>query len=219
MKKDKITNPSEEASVEEAVVPTTADNAIEENAESASPADASTAKKARTKRIVGLTFTCLCIAIVLFLLFVVGTLAVDKFIKKSPVPSFFGTSALIVTTGSMSGTIEEGDLVIVKRASEYKIGDIVTFVASDNTGDIVTHRIIQIRDGKFITRGDANNAQDPRPISEEDIVGKVTGTIPRVGLFFKWLVNEFGWVYIVGIIVIIAVGVVLLKMIPAKKEN
>ena len=60
-------------------------------------------KKARS--VVKIVFTSLGIAIVAFLFFVVATLAVDKFIKKSPVPSFFGYSTLIVTTGSMSGTI------------------------------------------------------------------------------------------------------------------
>ena len=36
-------------------------------------------------------------------------LCFDKFVLKHRVPSIFGYSSLMVATGSMSGTIEEGD--------------------------------------------------------------------------------------------------------------
>lgn len=176
------------------------------------------AKTSKAKTIVKWSFTGLGLAIVAFLVFVLIVLAVDKFGRKSAVPSFFGTSALIVATGSMSGTIEEGDLIIIKKSDEYKTGDIVTFIQDGDTIP-TTHRIIRIRDGKFYTKGDANNAEDTHPIEQAEIVGKVTKTVPHVGLFFRWLKDEFGWVYLVGVVGVVVVGVVLLKQFPSKEKS
>lgn len=137
-------------------------------------------------------------------------LAVDKFVLKSPVPSVFGYSALTVKTGSMSGTIEIGDLIIIKDTGEYEIGDIVTFL---HEGDTVptTHRIISMdENGLFITRGDANNVQDALPVSKDIILGEVVKVLPEVGLFAEWLQSE-GWIYLVALLVILGGGTVFVQ--------
>jgi lipoprotein signal peptidase len=43
------------------------------------------------------------------------------------------------------------------------------------------------------------------------ILGEVVTTIPHVGLFFSWLTAESGWVYLVAVVAIIALGIVLIK--------
>ena len=137
-------------------------------------------------------------------------LAVDKFVLKSPVPSVFGYSALTVKTGSMSGTIEIGDLIIIKDTGEYEIGDIVTFLQN---GDSVptTHRIIGMdENGAFITRGDANNVQDALPVSKDIILGEVVKVLPEVGLFAE-RVQSRGWIYIVALLVILGGGTVFVQ--------
>lgn len=137
-------------------------------------------------------------------------LAVDKFVLKSPVPSVFGYSALTVKTGSMSGTIEIGDLIIIKDTGEYEIGDIVTFL---HEGDTVptTHRIISmVENGLFITRGDANNVQDALPVSKDIILGEVVKVLPEVGLFAEWVQSE-GWIFLIALLVILGGGTVFVQ--------
>ena len=137
-------------------------------------------------------------------------LAVDAFVLKSPVPSVFGYSALTVKTGSMSGTIEIGDLIIIKDTGDYEIGDIVTFLQK---GDSIptTHRIIDSReDGSFITKGDANNVQDALPVSKDNIFGEVVKVLPEVGLFAERVQSE-GWIYIVALLVILGGGTVFVQ--------
>ncbi len=204
-------------SVVTASVKSKSDNANGGSAAVAQADGGAAVKRKRKMSVVGIVFTCIGVAIVLFLFFVAVTLAVDKFVKKSPVPSFFGTSTLIVTTGSMSGTIEDGDMIVVKKSDEYKIGDIITFLPA---GDSIptTHRIIRVNDGMFYTKGDANNAEDTRAIEKSDIVGKVAFTVPHVGLFFRWLRDDLGWVYIVAIVVVVIAGIVLLKQFPVNKK-
>ena len=137
-------------------------------------------------------------------------LAVDACVLKSPVPSVFGYSALTVKTGSMSGTIEIGDLIIIKDTGDYEIGDIVTFLQK---GDSIptTHRIIDSReDGSFITKGDANNVQDALPVSKDIILGEVVKVLPEVGLFAERVQSE-GWIYIVALLVILCGGTVFVQ--------
>ncbi len=151
---------------------------------------------------------CIVGAIVLFIVIALGTLLVKKYIKKDPVPMFAGYACMIVASPSMTGTINEGDMVIVRRSSEFKLGDIVTYVTTD-TNEAVTHRIVNYGDGEgmFVTKGDFNNTQDMVQISIDQIAGKVVTVIPKVGLAVKWFLYEGGIVYVVAIIAIIAVGV------------
>lgn len=167
-------------------------------------------KTSRTRVIVKRVFVGILLAIVLFLLVVVVMLCWDKFIKKSPAPSAFGYAGLIVTTGSMSGTIEEGDLVIITRTNDYKIGDIITFIGEGETTP-TTHRIVGYDGELYVTKGDANNVDDLVHIQKSEILGEVVCTVPHVGLFFQWVGQENGWIYLVAVIAIVAIGVVLFK--------
>ena len=138
-------------------------------------------------------------------------LCFDKFVLKHQIPSIFGYSSLMVATGSMSGTIEEGDLIIIKNTGDYKVGEIVTFFQDGDTIP-TTHRIIGVDDeGLWITRGDANNSKDSRSISSDEIIGEWVMTIPYVGTFIDWAVEGGGLIYIIGIFLILGLGIYIIK--------
>ena len=73
-----------------------------------------------------------------------------------------------VMTGSMETGIHSGDYILVKKSSNYKKGDVITYMKD---GNYITHRIVKIENNKIITKGDANNVED-EAIEKEDIVGK-----------------------------------------------
>lgn len=93
-------------------------------------------------------------------------------------PSIFGYSMAAIVSGSMSGTIEVDDLVVIHQEEAYEIGDIISY---DDGNVFVVHRIIRKEDDSFITKGDANNTEDPEPVMFEDITGKVVAVIPKLG--------------------------------------
>ena len=112
-----------------------------------------------------------------------------------------------VLTGSMSPTIKPGSLIIVKpeKVEKLKVGDVITF-KNQNSSNITTHRIKSIQNEsnlQFITQGDANNIEDPMPISENLIIGKVIMFIPFIGAtmaFIKdniWIMMLFVSTYVV----------------------
>jgi len=80
--------------------------------------------------------------------------------------------------------LEIGDVIIVKKSKEYKIGDIIVYQPENSKYSII-HRIVAINeDGTYQTKGDRNNAQFPyeKKIEATQIHGKAIFRIPLIGL-------------------------------------
>ena len=99
--------------------------------------------------------------------------------------SFFGYSVFEVQTGSMGEVVEPGDWIIVKYTKNIKLNDVVTF---EQKGEYITHRVIEVYNGTYVTKGDANTAKDA-PISKDQIVGKVVKVISNFGILRKTIFN------------------------------
>lgn len=63
-----------------------------------------------------------------------------------------------------------GDKILVQSTDNYEVGDVITYIEVD--GHYVTHRIVSINDGIIVTKGDANQSEDP-PIHLDNIMGKM----------------------------------------------
>lgn len=122
-------------------------------------------------------------------------------------PSVLGITPMVVLSGSMSGDaedhIEVGDLIFVGKteAEELEVGDVIAFMEGKV---VVTHRIIEIQRDEngvplFTTKGDANNAQDQRPVTESNLVGIYKARIPKVGDFALFLQTPMGMVLFIGL--------------------
>jgi signal peptidase len=108
-----------------------------------------------------------------------------------------------VYTGSMEPAIPVGSIVVIKPANPetLKIGDIICFKLSESAITSVTHRIFNITDQGFITKGDANEDPDQWIVKKENVIGKVILTVPFIGY--------------IGYFVRIPTGFILLIVIPA----
>lgn len=164
----------------------------------------------KTKKIIIKVFSGIGLAIVAFLIIVVGWLSIQKFFMHDPVPSFAGYSHLIVTTGSMESEISAGDLIIIKDTGDYKNGDIITFMHEGETTP-TTHRIIYTYGDVYVTKGDANNTADINSVHISEVYGEVVMIVPHLGLFIQWVKDGGGLIYVVGIILIIAAGIYIIK--------
>ena len=106
------------------------------------------------------------------------------------VPSVLGYSFLQVQTGSMEPEFHVGSIVIAKKVNpeELEVGDVISFysMADDINGKVNTHRIVKLSANmaggrRFITKGDANTANDPDDVSPVNVIGKVVYNIGSVG--------------------------------------
>ena len=136
------------------------------------------------------------------------TLAYDKFVKKSKIPSVFGYSMLIVASPSMTGAIEAGDAIIIKNSDSYAVGDVITYFPEDESFS-VTHRIVRMECDKFYTKGDANQSEDSDPVLIEQIVGKVAVKLDKVGYFIEWLKSPVGIIFAATFIVLLILIIVI----------
>ncbi|MDR0956030.1 MAG: signal peptidase I [Candidatus Nomurabacteria bacterium] len=104
----------------------------------------------------------------------------------------FRYKALAIGSGSMTGTINKGDAVIIdqstKSLDKIKVG---TVVAYRHSGEIIVHRLIKLfpRGDSVIgqTKGDFNNAQDGWTIDSSEVLGTVNWRLPLVGWPTVWL--------------------------------
>jgi len=146
----------------------------------------------------------------LFYLLLSGLVLAALFFAMSSDPnkSFFSYRWYWVQTGSMEPDLPVGALAVVKVVDPtmLRIGDDATFAIARRGGtDYLTHRIVEIieirpasdvdryplEEGEsvlveeellFVTRGIANDKNDPEPRSADTVVGKVIAHIPYVGI-------------------------------------
>ena len=122
----------------------------------------------------------------LILTFIVGIVIysfISTQILKKDYTNIFGYTYYSVATGSMKPVISPNDLIFVKITKNVSKGDIITF---KDSASIVTHRLIDINNNKYITKGDANNTSDTG-INKNDIIGKVVYVITP-DVIFKGIV-------------------------------
>jgi signal peptidase len=115
----------------------------------------------------------------------------------------------VIASGSMSGTYEIGDVVVVlgQDTIEPATGDVIVFhyyniSRSEIVGEF-SHRIIGgSADSGFITQGDANPEPDVSPVLKDDVIGVVVGHIPNLGWMLQpqWLIAALTVLVVVGLI-------------------
>jgi signal peptidase I len=94
--------------------------------------------------------------------------------------------------------MNKGDIIIVKglKNQDYGVGDVIIFSRGAGYSTPIIHRIIAVNEINgtkvFSTKGDHNGGQHPyeQEISEDQVIGKAVGRIPKLGwvkLFFTQL--------------------------------
>lgn len=151
------------------------------------------------------------------------TMIIKGLVNPGKVPTFGGYSPLIVLTDSMFPDIKSGDLIIVKSvdASEVKEGDVISFFDPEASGTaVVTHRIITVQDdGSFITKGDANNAEDSAAVPPENLVGLYQLRIAGAGNVAMFLQTTPGLILCVGLPLILLIGYDMIRRRRYEKAN
>ena len=136
-----------------------------------------------------------------------------------------GYQMLTVDSGSMEPNFPEDSLIFVKMVdpSELQADDVITFTV-DEKGTLVTHRIVAVLkdERSFITRGDANNTNDPNTVPFGNVVGKAELCLPGIGAVFRAVTAESNRIYVyivIGILVGLTVMWIILDHIKKKKTK
>ncbi len=163
---------------------------------------------------------------IIVILLLVGVILVIYFIDFKIRDSRIETplyGAYVIVSGSMEPIIKVRDAVVIKRCEvdDIKQGDVVTYRSLDEAfyGILITHRVVNIEEEngekKFITKGDHNETIDRKPVSFDQIQGKVVMRIPKIGYLKYFLVDYYGWIIAV---VIPSLGIIAYDIVKLYKK-
>lgn len=152
---------------------------------------------------------------IFILVFIIAMLAIyytaqTKILKKD-YANILGYTIFEVATGSMSRTIDVGDIVLVKLTDKVQEDDIIVY---QEDRAIITHRLVEVNNDYLVTKGDANSNLDS-PIQKEQVIGKVIYTIKGVSILKKVLLTP-------EIIISIAMSIIfigIILMLPEKNNK
>lgn len=149
------------------------------------------------------------IAIIVIIVAILGYGTFQTKVLKEEYSNIFGYTMFEVATGSMSGTIEIGDYVIVKILDNIDIDELETddIIVFKQNNSIITHRLINIDEEELTTKGDANNTSDT-PIKKDAVIGKVIKIVENVAIWKKVFMTPD--VYIPIIITITLFGTIFI---------
>ncbi len=111
-----------------------------------------------------------------------------------------------VLSGSMSPEFNAGDVIVISQVSwdDIKVGDVITF----RTGKtLTTHRVVEVLNGSFRTKGDANEDPDAGQVDVNSVVGRHVFTIPYMGYLGVFVRTPLGFSILIllpGLFIIIS---------------
>jgi signal peptidase I len=111
------------------------------------------------------------------------------------------TSYVIINGNSMEPGMRRGDLAVVRQASRYRVGDVVTY-RHPQIGPVI-HRMVAEDDARFVFQGDHNTFIDPYHPTQQELIGKLWFHVPAVG---TWLARFHSPVYAGGLLFVAFIG-------------
>jgi len=133
------------------------------------------------------------------LIIIVGSLFVFLFV--------IGIVPYVVLSGSMEPTIETGSLCFINKHVKYddiKVGDVVAYTASTTAN--VTHRVVNITDEGFETKGDRNDTTDGISVNKDNYIGKNVFSIPKIGFAVRTLQTARGRIIIITLVIVVLIA-------------
>lgn len=123
----------------------------------------------------------------------------------------FQLKPAIVMSGSMEPSIHTGSFVLVdKKDTDVEIGDVIAYKNQDME---VLHRVTQVTDEGYITKGDNNKNEDFYVIPASNVIGTLKIAIPKLGYVMEWISS------MQGIIIIVCICACLILLGQMTKEE
>lgn len=116
-----------------------------------------------------------------------GVIAVFLAIMVGLISGLFPHYMIGIGSDSMTPKIKKGDAVILQKVNKKTKLQKDNIIAYTKDGKVVVHRIVEIKDGCYITKGDANGGNDPKPVQKKQVQGIVKLKIPFIAYPTVWL--------------------------------
>jgi len=116
--------------------------------------------------------------------------AILGFIYFSPDYSMY-----LVRSESMKPAINMGDMVVTGPLNGLLTGDVKpgVIITYERSEEPVTHRVLSLDGDTLMTKGDAVEDPDPRPVSMSEVSGIYLFKIPYAGYLSNFIKTRVGW--------------------------
>ncbi len=130
--------------------------------------------------------------LIIFIMYITISYCYQKIILKKE-PYILGYTSFINTGSSMMPYINVGDLVIVKKENSYNFDDVISFKTNENF--VNTHRVVEVHDDFYKTKGDSNKFNDGEQIHISNIYGRVILVVSGFGNIYSFLYQNYLYIF------------------------
>lgn len=106
------------------------------------------------------------------------------------IPVLWGKRPLVVISGSMEPILKVGGILYYEKINldDFKKDDILVYKLNEH---IVSHRIVNINEYGFETKGDNNNSNDSYIVDKNNVIGRGNNwSIPYIGYYADFIYNH-----------------------------
>ena len=106
------------------------------------------------------------------------------------IPVLWGKRPLVVISGSMEPILKVGGILYYEKINldDFKKDDILVYQLNEH---IVSHRIVNINEYGFETKGDNNNSNDSYIVDKNNVIGRGNNwSIPYIGYYDDFIYNH-----------------------------
>lgn len=106
------------------------------------------------------------------------------------IPVLWGKRPLVVISGSMEPILKVGGILYYEKINldDFKKDDILVYQLNEH---IVSHRIVNINEYGFETKGDNNNSNDSYIVDKNNVIGRGNNwSIPYIGYYADFIYNH-----------------------------
>ena len=106
------------------------------------------------------------------------------------IPVLWGKRPLVVISGSMEPILKVGGILYYEKINldDFKKDAILVYQLNEH---IVSHRIVNINEYGFETKGDNNNSNDSYIVDKNNVIGRGNNwSIPYIGYYADFIYNH-----------------------------
>ena len=106
------------------------------------------------------------------------------------IPVLWEKRPLVVISGSMEPILKVGGILYYEKINldDFKKDDILVYQLNEH---IVSHRIVNINEYGFETKGDNNNSNDSYIVDKNNVIGRGNNwSIPYIGYYADFIYNH-----------------------------
>ncbi|HVM39167.1 MAG TPA: signal peptidase I [Acidimicrobiia bacterium] len=131
--------------------------------------------------------------------------AVGAWVVVGPTQLGGPVTYVIASGDSMEPGIRSGDLMLVREADGYEVGDVVAY-RHRQLRRVVVHRVVEVEGDRYVLKGDNNDWLDSYSPTDADVVGTPWVRVPGIGRILSGMAEPRNAGLLAGLLTLLSIG-------------